>query len=145
MTEQRPKPPTRGDYRRFVPISLRWNDNDAYGHVNNVAYYSFFDTAVNQLLIEAGALDIAASEVIGLVVETNCVYFASLAYPGGVEIGVKVAHIGRSSVRYDLGVFAAGAMVAAARGAFTHVYVTRSGQRPAPIPPKHRAVLEALA
>jgi acyl-CoA thioester hydrolase len=137
-------PPVRGDFRQFVPVTLRWHDNDAYGHVNNVTYYAFFDTAVNQLLIGAGALDIAASEIIGLVVETRCTYFASLTYPGMVEVGVRVAHIGRSSVRYDLAIFAEGAEMAAARGEFTHVYVERDSQRPCPIPEAHRRVMEGL-
>ena len=141
---EKPRAPRRDVYRTFVPITLRWSDNDAYGHVNNVVYYSFFDTAVNQLLIEAGALDIGHSDTVGLVVETRCTYFASLTYPGRIEVGVNVARIGRSSVVYDLGIFDAGADAAAARGDFTHVYVARATQTPVAIPAAHRQLMETL-
>lgn len=140
----RETPLPRAAFARFVPIATRWSDNDAYGHLNNVVYYSLFDTAVNQLLIEAGHLDVKASAAIGLVVETRCVYFASLAYPDPVEVGVAVAELGRSSVRYRLGVFRAGDATARAQGAFTHVYVDRSTQIPTPIPDAARAFLEGL-
>jgi acyl-CoA thioester hydrolase len=139
-----PSRPTRADYPRFVAIPTRWNDNDVYGHVNNVVYYSFFDTAVNLLLVEAGALDPTKSNVVGLVVANSCTYFASIAFPDKVEVGVRVDHIGRSSVRYDLGVFRARTEDAAARGEFTHVYVARATQRPAPIPVAARTLLETL-
>ena len=142
--EERPQRPARLDYERFVPISTRWMDNDVYGHVNNVVYYSFFDTAVNRLLIEAGVLDISGSEAVGLVVQTSCTYFESIAFPDAVEVGVRVERIGRSSVAYQLAVFCAGQDTAAALGAFTHVYVARSDQRPVPVPENVRAVLEAL-
>lgn len=126
----RPQPLARAHYRAFRPIGTRWLDNDIYGHVNNVVYYSWFDTAVNGYLIEQGALDIHAGAVIGLVVETQCHYFASLAFPQAVEAGLRVAHIGRSSVRYEVGIFAAGAPTCAARGHFVHVYVDRATRRP---------------
>ena len=141
---QRPTRTRRADYARFVPVTTRWMDNDLYGHVNNVVYYSFFDTAVNGLLIEAGALDISASDVVGLVVATRCDYFASVKFPDAIEVGVKVAEIGRSSVRYALGVFRAGEDLAAAHGEFTHVYVARATQKPVEIPARTRVVLEGL-
>ena len=145
MTETpRAAPKTRADFLRFSPIQTRWRDNDVYGHVNNVVYYAWFDTAVNGALIEAGLLDPAASDTIGLVVETRCAYFASLKFPQAVEIGLAVAHLGKSSVRYSLGAFAQGAEAAAAQGEFTHVYVARATQRPVAIPPATRAYLESL-
>jgi acyl-CoA thioester hydrolase len=116
-------------------------DNDVYGHVNNVVYYSFFDTAVNGYLIEAGALDIHAGEVIGLVVETRCSYFAPLAFPQPVEAGLRVARIGSSSVRYEVGLFGGGEPLCAAAGHFVHVYVDRATRRPVPLPP---ALVQAL-
>lgn len=143
-TDERMTRPDRTAFAAFVPIATRWMDNDVYGHVNNVVYYSFFDTAVNGLLIEAGVLEPSRSETIGLVVETRCTYFDSVAFPDRLEIGVRIAHVGRSSVRYDLAVFREGAALAAARGAFTHVYVDRASQKPVPIPDQVRAVLEKL-
>jgi len=130
----RPAPPQRSHYALFRPIGTRWMDNDVYGHVNNVVYYSFFDTAVNGWLIEVGALDIHAGAVIGVVVETQCHYFAPLAFPQAVEAGLRVAHIGRSSVRYEVGLFAAGHGSAAAAGHFVHVYVDRQTRRPVAVP-----------
>ena len=130
----RPAPVLRAEYRRFVALTTRWADNDAYGHLNNVVYNQLFDSAVNGLLVEAGALDIARGEVIGLVVETHCGYFAPLAFPQAVEAGVRVASIGRSSVRYEVGIFADGAPESAARGHFVHVYVDRKTRRPVPLP-----------
>ena len=102
----KPTPTTRADYAHLSTITTRWMDNDVYGHVNNVTYYSYFDTAVNRYLIEAGVLDIHAGAVIGLVIETHCNYFASLAFPKDVQAGIRVAHMGRSSVRYEIGLFA---------------------------------------
>jgi acyl-CoA thioester hydrolase len=139
--QQRPQPDGRDAYRHFTPLATRWMDNDAYGHLNNVVYYSLFDTAVNRYLIEAGALDIHHGEVIGLVVETHCNYFASIEFPQMVEAGIRVAHMGSSSVRYEIGIFAAGAPLAAARGHFIHVYVARATLPPAALPP---ALLKAL-
>jgi acyl-CoA thioester hydrolase len=147
MTEARPGRPTplrRAAFARFVAVSTRWSDNDPYGHINNAAYYVFFDAAVNAILIEAGLLDPATSDVIGLVVENNCVYFSSLAFPDAIEIGVAVEELGRSSVRYVLAAFKAGAPLAAAQGRYTHVYVARATQRPTPIPDGHRRLMESL-
>jgi acyl-CoA thioester hydrolase len=141
----RPQPEPRSAYRVFRPITTRWMDNDQYGHVNNVVYYSWFDTAVNAHLIEQGALDVAHGQVIGLVVETQCHYFAPLAFPQTIEAGLRVAHIGSSSVRYEVGLFAQGAPMTAARGHFVHVYVDRASQRPAPLPAPLKAVLQQLA
>jgi len=141
----RPQPDTRSAYARFVPLTTRWMDNDVYGHLNNVVYYSLFDTAVNSLLIEAGALDIHGGEVIGLVVETHCNFFASLAFPQRIDAGVRVAQQGRSSVRYEIGLFAEGADLCAARGHFVHVYVDRDSRRPvAELPAAYLHALKAL-
>lgn len=144
MTSPRPQPEPRSRYPHFSRVTTRWMDNDAYGHVNNVVYYSFFDTVVNRFLIEAGALDIERSEVIGLVVETGCNYFSSLAFPQTVEAGLRVAHIGRSSVRYEVGLFAEGQPLAAACGHFVHVYVDRAGRQPVPLPAVLRHGLQSL-
>ena len=137
-------PPRRTDYVTYVPISTRWADNDVYGHVNNVVYYSFFDTAVNQHLIEHKVLEIETSPVIGLVVETTCRYFSSITYPDRVEVGIKVRQIGSSSVTYDLAVFCNDDEIASAAGHFVHVYVDRATNRPITIPPATRRVLEQL-
>jgi acyl-CoA thioester hydrolase len=141
---ERPTRSARADYRLFRPIATRWMDNDVYGHVNNVVYYSYFDTAVNGYLVEQGVLDIAASAVVGLVVETACAYFESVAFPEALEAGVAVTKLGRSSVRYAIGIFKAGAELAAAQGHFVHVYVDRTTQRPVDVPEPTRRVLEAL-
>ena len=143
-TPDRPQAEPRDAYRAFRTITTRWMDNDQYGHVNNVVYYSWFDTAVNAHLIEQGVLDTAAGTVIGFVVETQCHYFAPLAFPQDVEAGIRVARIGGSSVRYEVGLFAAGAPLTAAKGHFVHVYVDRATQRPVPLPAPLRAVLERL-
>lgn len=140
----RPEPPERNVFLRFVTITTRWMDNDAYQHLNNVVYYSLFDTAVNQLLIEKGLLDIDASPAIGLVVETGCQYFSSIAFPDRVNVGVRVTKIGRSSVRYELGIFRNEESVAAATGHFVHVYVDRDNRRPVEISPDLRVFLQTL-
>ena len=140
----RPAPQPRSAYRVFRPITTRWSDNDVYGHVNNVVYYSWFDTAVNAHLIDQGVLDIHAGTTIGLVIETQCNYFAPLAFPQVVDAGIRVAHIGSSSVRYELGLFAAGEPLSAASGHFVHVYVDRATRRPVPLPQRLREVLQAL-
>lgn len=140
----RPAPFTRQDFRHFRAIPTRWMDNDAYGHVNNVVYYSYFDTVVNGHLIEAGLLDIAASPVIGLVVETQCRYFSSLAFPSLVTAGLRVASLGRSSVRYEIALFRDDAAEASAQGHFVHVYVDRATQKPAALPEAVRTALGAL-
>jgi acyl-CoA thioester hydrolase len=140
----KPQPEPRSAYRAFRTIGTRWMDNDAYGHVNNVVYYSWFDTAVNAHLIEAGALDIHRGETIGLVIETQCNYFSAIAFPQTVEAGLRVAHIGKSSVRYEVGLFVQGEAMTAARGHFIHVWVDRVTRRPAALPEKLQSVLEAL-
>lgn len=134
----------RAAYSHWTPITTRWHDNDAYGHVNNTIYYAWFDTAVNAWLVEAGLLDIAEGDPIGLVVETGCRYAAPLAFPQPIEIGLSVARLGRSSVTYHLGVFAESAESAAAEGHFTHVYVSRGDRRPTSLPEAWRAQLERL-
>ncbi|MBB36034.1 MAG: thioesterase [Hirschia sp.] len=134
----------RSAYRKWTTVSTRWHDNDAYGHVNNVTYYGWFDTAVNICLIDEGLLDVAQGDPIGLVVETGCRYAASLAFPQSVEIGLAVAKLGTSSVTYHLGAFAVGAQSAAAEGHFTHVYVGRDSRRPVPLPPEWRDFMERL-
>lgn len=139
----KPTPEPRSAYKAFRPITTRWMDNDAYGHVNNVVYYSWFDTAVNAYLIEQGALDIHAGETIGLVIETHCNYFVSLAFPQTVQVGIRVAHLGTSSVRYEVGIFGEDDSTAA-KGHFVHVYVDKETRRPVPLPTKLKTVLEAL-
>jgi acyl-CoA thioester hydrolase len=141
---ERPQALPRSAYRAFRPIGTRWSDNDVYGHVNNVVYYSWFDTAVNAYLIEQGALDIHAGSVIGLVIETQCNYFAPLAFPQTVWAGLRVAHLGSSSVRYEVGLFAEGVDTAAACGHFVHVYVDRETRRPVPLPDPLKRTLETL-
>jgi acyl-CoA thioester hydrolase len=140
----KPQADARSSYKAFRPISTRWMDNDVYGHVNNVVYYSWFDTAVNATLIEQGVLDIHAGSTIGLVVETQCFYFAPLAFPKTVDAGIRVAKLGTSSVRYEVGLFAQGAELTAARGHFVHVYVDRETRRPVPLPGPLKAFLETL-
>ncbi len=140
-----PAASNRSDYRHFLPLQTRWADNDVYGHVNNVAYYGYFDTIVNEYLIGAGALDIHDGEVIGLVVETGCRYFAPLEFPQKLEGALRVAKIGNSSVRYELAIFKEGEQSPAAEGHFTHVYVDRKTRRPAPLPQSFKSVLERIA
>ena len=144
MTEAKPQPEPRAAYKAFRTISTRWMDNDAYGHVNNVVYYSWFDTIVNAHLIEQGALDVRHGGTIGLVIETQCNYFAPVEFPQTVEAGLRVARIGRSSVRYEVGLFVQGEPMTAAKGHFIHVYVDRAQRRPTDLPPKLKTVLEAL-
>jgi len=141
---ERPARLSRSAFRLFRPIATRWMDNDAYGHVNNAHYYSYFDSAVNGWLIEEGLLDVTESPVIGLVVETGCTYFESVAFPERLEAGIAVAHLGRSSVRYRIGIFREGAELAAAQGHFVHVHVERATQRPVEIPARTREALESL-
>ena len=120
-------------------------DNDVYGHVNNVVYYSFFDTVVNKFLIEQSQLDYSKGKVVGLVVETKCQYFAPIAFPDVVAAGIRVAHIGTSSVRYEIGLFKNDEDNPAAEGHFVHVYVTRSGNNPTPLSTQMRSVLEKIS
>ena len=144
MTDSKPQPTPREAYAHFSSIATRWADNDAYGHVNNVVYYAYFDTAVNRCLIERGLLDPATSTVIGLVVETQCTYFSSVSFPDTVHVGLKVVHLGRSSVRYELAVFRNDEPLASAVGRFVHVYVDRASNRPTDIPAPVRALLQEL-
>jgi acyl-CoA thioester hydrolase len=134
----------RAAYRYFRDITTRWMDNDVYAHVNNVVYYSWFDTVVNGYLLEQRVLDFAASPAVGLVVETGCSYFASIAFPDLVRAGLRVARLGRSSVRYEVGLFANDDVEAAAQGYFVHVYVDRITRRPRALPDELRRVLEAI-
>ena len=138
----KPQPEGRDAYKAFRPITTRWMDNDVYGHVNNVVYYSWFDTAVNATLIEKGVLDIHGGQTIGLVIETQCNYFAPLAFPQTIEAGIRVAKLGTSSVRYEVGLFAADGELCAAAGHFIHVYVDRATRRPVPLPEKLKLTLE---
>lgn len=141
---ERPEPDSREAYRHFATIQTRWMDDDVYGHVNNVVYYSFIDTAVNRYLIAEGLLDPRSSPVIGLVVATGCHYFEPVAFPDVVHTGLRVAHIGRSSVRYEIGIFRNDATVAAAQGHSVHVYVDRASRRPVAVPEAMRAALERV-
>lgn len=141
----RPQPQQRTQYPHIMTLQTRWMDNDIYGHVNNVTYYSYFDTVVNQYLIEQGVLDIEHGEVIGLVVETGCQYFAPIAFPDKLEIGLRVAHLGRSSVRYEVGIFKEGDTQSRAAGHFIHVYVDRQSRRPVPLPDDLRSALQRIA
>jgi acyl-CoA thioester hydrolase len=134
----------RANYRHFQPITTRWHDNDIYGHVNNVTYYSFFDSAVNTYLIERGGLDIHDGAVVGFVVSSSCDYFASIAYPDLIEIGLRVAKLGNSSVQYELAVFKSGEDDACAAGRFVHVFVDRVSNQPVPIPDALRRAMALL-
>lgn len=134
----------RSDYRHFQPITTRWHDNDVYGHVNNVTYYSYFDSAVNTYLIERGGLDIHDGPVVGFVVSSSCDYFASIAYPDLIEVGLRVAKLGASSVQYELAVFKVGDDEARAAGRFVHVFVDRASNQPAALPDQLRASLQVL-
>jgi acyl-CoA thioester hydrolase len=138
------KPEGRSAYHRFIAISTRWMDNDVYGHVNNVQYYSYFDTAVNEFLIRNGVLDIANGAVIGLVVESMCRYAAPIAFPDRLEAGIRVGHLGNSSVRYEIGIFREGDDLTAAAGHFVHVYVNRDSMRPTSLPQNLRELLQPL-
>ena len=141
----REAPASRGDFRIWRKVTTRWADNDAYGHVNNTVYYEWFDSAVNAWMVEQGMLDIANGDTIGLVVETRCSYFAPLAFPQEVEVGLRVAELGRSSIRYRIGIFATGEELAAAQGQFVHVVVDRASRRPVEIPDAWRRALEAIS
>ncbi|MET0389744.1 MAG: thioesterase family protein [Polyangiales bacterium] len=137
-------PETRDAYLHFLPITTRWHDNDVYGHVNNVVYYGYFDTVINRFLIEQGGLDIHAGGVIGLCVESHCNYFAPVAFPQQIEAGLRVGHLGRSSVRYEIGIFTEGAASAGAAGHFVHVFVDRGTRKPVELPKQLRDALARL-
>jgi len=141
----RPPLEGRGGYRVWRRITTRWADNDVYGHVNNIVYYSWFDTVVNGWLIEAGRLDPAESDPIGLVVETACRYARPLAFPQPVDIGLAITDIGKSSVSYALGVFSENALEASAEGRFVHVYVDRKTRRPVELLAAWRKLFESIA
>jgi acyl-CoA thioester hydrolase len=140
----RPNPETRERYAHFLTMTTRWMDNDVYRHVNNVVYYSFFDTAVNEYMLRAGVLDFESSATISLVAETGCTYFAPISFPDRVCCGLRVAHLGSSSVRYEIGVFRNDEPQACAQGYFVHVCCDRATHTPLPMPPKLRAALERL-
>ena len=142
--QPRPNPQPRQAYKAFVPITTRWADNDVYGHVNNVVYYSWFDTAVNGYLIEQGVLDMHHGSTIGLVVQTQCDFFAPVAFPQAITAGLRVAHLGRSSVRYEVGIFADDAPLTNAAGHFVHVLVDRVTRKSVPLPDNLKAALHAL-
>jgi acyl-CoA thioester hydrolase len=135
----------RSAFPHFHTIGTRWMDNDVYGHVNNVVYYSYFDTAVNQFLIERGVLDIHQGEVVGFVVDSGCAYFSPVSFPDVVHVGVRVAKLGNSSVRYELAIYRNDEPAPAAAGHFVHVYVDRASNRSVAIPPAVRAVLVELS
>jgi len=141
---ERAPDPGRADYRHFVTIPTRWMDNDVYGHVNNVQYYSYFDTAVNLYVTHHGGLDYLNGQAVGFVVETRCQYRRPIAFPDVVEVGIRVARIGRSSVTYEVGIFKEGQAEICAFGHFVHVYVDRATNASTPIPDKDRAAMEAI-
>jgi acyl-CoA thioester hydrolase len=134
----------RSVFPHFLAIGTRWKDNDVYGHVNNVEYYSFFDTVINDFLIRAGKLDIHRGDVIGLCVESQCTFKQSLAFPDSVDAGLRVSKLGNSSVHYEIGLFRSGADDPAATGRFVHVFVDRADRRPVPIPDPIRTALEGI-
>ena len=140
----KPEVPTRADYKVFYPITTRWSDNDIYGHVNNVTYYSYFDTAANRYLIEEGGLDISDGRIVGYVVNSGCEYHTPITYPETIEAGLKVDRLGNSSVQYGIAIFREGEHEAAAHGHFVHVFVAREANQSVPIPQNLRAALERL-
>lgn len=141
MSTERPRVGRRADYKHFMALQTRWMDNDLYGHVNNVVYYSYFDTLLNRYLIDHGNLDIHEGKVIGIAVETLCRFHQSFAYPDTIDGGLRIGKLGRSSVRYEIGLFLPGEELARAEGYFVHVFVQRTTQRPTPIPDQIRAAL----
>ncbi len=141
---ERQQPGLRADYRHFLTIATRWMDNDIYGHINNVQYYSYFDTVINRFLIDQGVLDIHAGEIIGLAVESHCNFFSSAAFPDDIEAGLRVGRLGRSSVRYEIGLFSAGREPAISQGHFVHVYVNRQSGESVALPDALRTALATL-
>lgn len=132
----------RTGYFYFSPVTTRWHDNDLYGHVNNVTYYSYFDTVANKYLIDEGGLDIHSADVVGFVVSSNCQYLAPIAYPDNIDIGFRVNRLGNSSVEYGLAIFKQGDHNAVAQGSFTHVFVNRASNKSVPIPSSIKSALE---
>lgn len=145
MTTERPAIGRRAEYKHFMPLQTRWMDNDVYGHVNNVVYYSYFDTLINRYLIDPGGFDLHKSPIIGFAVESACRFHKGLAYPDTIDGGLRVGKLGRSSVRYEIGLFAWGEDVARAEGHFVHVFVDRATQRPAPIADQIRVALQRIS
>jgi acyl-CoA thioester hydrolase len=137
-------PETRARYPHSAPVPTRWMDNDVYGHVNNVVYYAYFDTVINRYLIEHGGLDIARGAVIGLCVDSRCTYRKPIAFPDDVDAGLRVAKLGRSSVTYEIGIFARGEDTAAAEGSFVHVFVDRETRKSVPLPDVMRGALSKI-
>ncbi|MEM7751361.1 MAG: thioesterase family protein [Pseudomonadota bacterium] len=144
MSADRKPVPQRNEFGHFHDIPTRWMDNDVYGHVNNVVYYSYFDTLINRYLIDEGGLDFQGGNIIGIAVETTCRFHKSFAYPETVEAGLAIGHLGNSSVRYEIGLFASGEQEARADGHFVHVFVERETNRPVPIPDRMRSALQRL-
>ena len=144
MSDKKLSPPSRADFVVFEDVQSRWMDNDAYGHINNAVYYSFFDTAVNRYLIEHNVLDVLKSEIIGLVIETQCKYFSPIVFPDLIHVGLKVTHLGKSSVKYEVAIFKNEDDIASAVGHFVHVYVDRKTNKSTPIPQNVRPVLQGL-
>ncbi len=143
-TESRPEPGRRSQYARFMPVQTRWMDNDVYGHVNNVVYYSYFDTVVNLYLIDPGGLDFRNAPIIGIMAETMCRFHRSFAYPEAIDAGLRVGRLGTSSVRYEVGLFGEGEDQARVEGHLVHVFVERATNKPVPIPAGIRAALARL-
>ncbi len=143
MSQRRP-PAQRASFKHFLTIPTRWMDNDIYGHVNNVIYYSWFDTIINRYLIDPGGVDIHDGQIIGFAIETMCRFHQPFTYPEDVEAGLRIGHLGSSSVRYELGLFGAGEADARADGHFVHVFVDRQTQRPSPLPERLRQALERI-
>ena len=141
---ERPAPLNISDFAHFTAITTRWMDNDAYGHINNVVYYSFFDTVVNEYLIAQGGLDISISTVIGLMVETHCNYFSPVAYPDKIRAGLRVSRLGTSSVTYEIGIFRNDESTASAQGHAVHVFVDRASNKPVAMPEKLKSALAKL-
>jgi acyl-CoA thioester hydrolase len=146
MSRRLPRTPPgrRADYRHFEEITTRWHDNDIYGHVNNVVYYAWFDSAVNGFLVRRGLLSLSESSIVGIVAENSCRYHTSISFPEKISVGIRVAHLGTSAVRYELGIFRDGDESAAAEGHFVHVYVARATMRPVAMPDAVRAALSDL-
>ena len=137
--------PSRTDYKQFYPVTTRWSDNDVYGHINNVIYYSYFDSVANRYLIEEGGLDIGDGKIVGFVVNSGCEYHAPVSYPDAIEAGLRVERLGNSSVRYGIAIFRAGSQQAVAHGHFVHVFVERAANKSVPIPTPLREALARIA
>jgi acyl-CoA thioester hydrolase len=144
MSSARPEPGLRNQYAQFMPVQTRWMDNDVYGHVNNVVYYSYFDTVVNRYLIDPGGLDFHIAPIVGIMAETMCRFHRSFAYPEAIDAGLRVGRLGKSSVRYEVGLFGEGEDAARVEGHLVHVFVERATNTPVAIPPGIRAALERL-